>query len=290
MKTRFVVGAVAVLMAALMAPADVDAQITLGLKGGANFSDLSNVADEWQTARETSFVGGAYALFGFEVRIALATRPEDRAGDDALWDRAETELRAALESTGHAFEVLEGDGAFYGPKIDFRVRDALRREHQLGTVQLDYNLPERFDLKYVDTEDRERRPAMIHRAMLGSLERFLGILIEHCGGGFPVWLAPEQVRVLSITERTAERAREISRRLREAGFRAEADDRNEKVGAKIREAQLAKVPFMLVIGDREAEAGTVAVRTRLGGDEGAVPLEAFTARLAEESVPAPSSL
>jgi threonyl-tRNA synthetase len=218
-----------------------------------------------------------YALFDFEVSIALSTRPEDRAGDDALWDRAEQDLRSALESSGHAWTLQEGDGAFYGPKIDFRVRDALQREHQLGTIQLDYVLPERFGLKFVDSEDKEQRPVMIHRAMLGSLERFIGILIEHCGGAFPFWLAPEQVRVLSITDRTAPYARDVTDRLLAEGIRAQSDLRNEKIGAKIREAQLDKTPFMLVLGDREAESGQVAVRTRKEGDQGAIPLEEFIA-------------
>ncbi len=218
-----------------------------------------------------------YALFDFEVSIALSTRPEDRAGDDALWDRAEQDLRSALDASGHDWTLQEGDGAFYGPKIDFRVRDALQREHQLGTIQLDYVLPERFGLKFVDSADTEQRPVMIHRAMLGSLERFIGILIEHCGGAFPFWLAPEQVRVLSITDRTAPYARQVTERLLAAGIRAEADLRNEKIGAKIREAQLDKTPFMLILGDREAESETVAVRTRKEGDQGAVTMEEFIA-------------
>ena len=218
-----------------------------------------------------------YAQFGFEVRIALSTRPAQRAGSDEFWNRAETALEAALVASGHSFTVQPGDGAFYGPKIDFFVRDALRREHQLGTVQLDYVLPERFDLHYWDAADQEQRPVMIHRAMLGSLERFFGILVEHCGGAFPLWLAPEQVRVLSITERAAGYAQHVGERLRGAGLRAEADLRNEKIGAKIREAQIQKVPFMLVVGDREAAAGTVAVRSRKDGDRGSATLEEFLA-------------
>jgi threonyl-tRNA synthetase len=216
-----------------------------------------------------------YTLFGFEVAIILSTRPEDRAGDDATWDRAEANLREALEQANHAYEIAEGEGAFYGPKIDFLVRDALGRSHQLGTCQLDYNLPERFDLRYIDSDDKEHRPVMIHRAMLGSLERFIGLLIEHCAGGFPFWLAPEQVRVLSITERTAEYATGVRRRLEDIGLRVESDVRNEKIGAKIRLAQLEKIPVMLVVGDREAESGSVAVRLRHGGDQGAQPLDAF---------------
>jgi threonyl-tRNA synthetase len=215
-----------------------------------------------------------YELFGFEVSIVLSTRPENRAGEDALWDRSEEALHTALEQSGHSFRIAEGEGAFYGPKIDFIINDALQREHQLGTIQLDYVLPERFDLRYIDAEDREQRPAMIHRAMLGSLERFIGILIEHCAGAFPFWLAPEQIRVLSITERTAGYSEEVRRTLERGGLRVGTDVRNEKIGAKIRQAQLEKTPLMLVVGDREAEAGNVAVRLGRGGDRGAMTLEA----------------
>jgi len=214
-----------------------------------------------------------YDLFGFDASIVLSTRPEDRAGEDALWDHSEEALRSALEHGGRAFRVAEGDGAFYGPKIDFIIKDALEREHQLGTIQLDYVLPERFDLRFIDAEDQEQRPVMIHRAMLGSLERFIGILIEHCAGWFPFWLAPEQVRVLSITERTAAYAEQIRAKLAEKGLRAALDVRNEKIGAKIRQAQLEKTPLMLVLGDREAEAGSVAARLGRGGDQGAMKLE-----------------
>ncbi|MCP3979896.1 MAG: threonine--tRNA ligase [bacterium] len=228
-----------------------------------------------EVASVTKMILECYEMFGFEVKIMLSTRPEKRAGDDSLWDLAETALHEALESQGHEFELAEGDGAFYGPKIDFIVRDALRREHQLGTCQLDYGAPERFNLRYIDSNDQEQRPVMIHRAMLGSLERFLGILIEHCGGAFPFWLAPEQIRVLSITDRTAEYARNVEKQLKAEGLRAFSDIRNEKIGAKIREAQLEKVPVMLVLGDREADAGTVAVRYRKGGDQGARTLEAL---------------
>ena len=243
------------------------------------FCTPEQVADE--VAGVASMILDTYALFEFDVKVVLSTRPEKRAGDDALWEHAEQALRAALEARGDAYTVNEGDGAFYGPKIDFIVRDALRREHQLGTIQLDYVLPERFDLRYIDATDHEQRPVMIHRAMLGSFERFLGILIEHTGGAFPFWLAPEQVRVLSITERSAAFADEVVARLRPAGLRAKADLRNEKIGAKIREAQLDKVPVMLVVGDREAETGQVAVRLRRKGDQGAEPLDSFVKRARE---------
>lgn len=216
-----------------------------------------------------------YETFGFEVRVLLSTRPEDRAGDDGLWDRAEADLKQALEMAGHSYTIAEGEGAFYGPKVDFLVRDALKREHQLGTIQLDYVLPERFDLRYIDADDRECKPVMIHRAMLGSLERFIGILIEHCAGAFPFWLAPEQVRVLPIADRHVDYGRSVVDGLEAAGLRATVDARNEKIGAKIRQAQLEKLPYMLIVGDREAEDGTVAVRERLAGDRGAVGLEEF---------------
>ena len=219
-----------------------------------------------------------YDLCGFPgVKILLSLRPENRAGDDELWDRAEAALAAALRKTGRDYAVNPGEGAFYGPKIDFVVRDALGRDFQLGTIQLDYVQPERFDLTYIDADDRERRPVMIHRAMLGSIERFLGILIEHCAGAFPLWLAPEQVRVLSITERSATYAAAVRDRLKASGIRANVDVRNEKIGAKIREAEIGKVPYMLVVGDREAEARTVAVRARRRGDQGAVALDDFIA-------------
>ena len=217
-----------------------------------------------------------YTLCGFsKVQILLSTRPPDRAGTDEVWDRAEAALEFALKKTGHPYTISPGDGAFYGPKIDFIVQDALAREHQLGTIQLDYVLPERFDLSFIDAEDREHRPVMIHRAMLGSIERFLGIFIEQCAADFPLWLAPEQMRVLSITDRAVEYAEHVRERLAAAGFRACTDLRNEKIGAKIRQAELEKIPFMLVVGDREAKAGTVAVRAHKKGDQGAKTLDEF---------------
>jgi threonyl-tRNA synthetase len=222
-----------------------------------------------------------YELFGYQARIILSTRPAERAGDDTMWDRAEAALRAALTEYGYAFELGPGGGAFYGPKVDFMVRDALRREHQLGTVQLDYVLPERFDLRYVDAQDREQRPVMIHRAVLGSLERFIGLLIEHCAGAFPFWLAPEQVRLLPITDRTAAYAETLRGRLSAAGLRATADLRNEKINAKIRRAQVDQIPVMLVLGDREQAAEAVALRTRRGGDQGVISLAEFLERARE---------
>jgi len=252
---------------------------TFSQDDGHIFCTPEQIPDE--VGSTTRMILECYALFDFEVRIVLSTRPPDRAGDDALWDRAEQTLRDVLERQGRPFVVAEGEGAFYGPKIDFVVKDALKRDHQLGTIQLDYVQPERFELRYIDAEDREQRPVMIHRAMLGSLERFLGILVEHTGGAFPFWLAPEQVRVLSITERAVDWARSVAARAGERGLRAECDLRNEKIGAKIRDAQLAKVPVMLVVGDREAASGQVAVRLRKHGDRGAVTLDDFLDRAVE---------
>jgi threonyl-tRNA synthetase len=223
---------------------------------------------------------GIYRTFGFdEVLIELSTRPAKRLGADELWDRAEAALAAALDGQGIGYQVNAGDGAFYGPKVDFQVEDAIGRAWQLGTVQLDYQLPERFALEYVGADGATHRPVMIHRAMLGSLERFMGILIEHTAGAFPVWLAPVQVVVVPVSEKFLDYGRRVHDRLRAGGARAELDGRNEKVGYKIREAQVAKVPYMLVVGAREEENGEVAVRLRSGEDLGGMDLEAFAGRL-----------
>jgi len=218
----------------------------------------------------------SYGLFGLtDVRMRLGTRPENSIGSPELWHQAEEGLSGALTASGMSFGVEAGEGAFYGPKIDVMVNDALKREWQLGTVQLDFNNPERFDLNYVTASGENARPVMIHRAMLGSIERFMGILIEHCAGAFPFWLAPVQVRVLPITDRVSPRAEELVRILMDAGLRAEADLRSEKIGHKIREAQLEKIPFMLVLGDREAESGQISVRSRSRGDLGVSSVESF---------------
>jgi len=224
-----------------------------------------------------------YDTFAFtEMRVALSTRPEKRLGSDAIWDAAEGALAEALTEAGVPFKLNPGEGAFYGPKIEFQVLDALKRPWQLGTLQVDYMLPERFELTYTRPDGTEGRPVMLHRAILGSLERFFGILVEHCAGAFPTWLAPVQVAVLPITDRVHGHAEAVAARLKAAGFRVELDLRNEKVNAKIREHQLLKVPYMLVLGDREAEAGTVSVRHRSQGDLGVQPLEAFLTGLREE--------
>ncbi len=232
-----------------------------------------------------------HKAFAFDdVRVFLSTRPEPRMGDDAMWDRAEGALRAALEQNGFAYEINAGDGAFYGPKIDFLFRDALRRDWQLTTIQLDYALPERFDLAYVSAEGKEERPVMIHRALLGSLERFMAILVEHTAGALPLWLAPLQVKVLTLTERQEVYGREITDLLKSRGARVELDDRNEKLGYKIRQAQLEKIPYMLVVGDREAQDRVVAPRARSGEQLPPMSIEDFAARLAGESAePGPGS-
>ncbi len=225
-----------------------------------------------------------YDTFGFEPRLELSTRPEKRVGTEEMWDRAEALLERALVDKGLAFELNEGDGAFYGPKIDLHMTDSIGRSWQLGTVQLDYYMPERFDLHYTGADDADHRPVMIHRALMGSFERFIGILIEHYAGEFPLWLAPVQAIVLPIADRHVEAATRVLEALSDAGLRAELDDRTESVGRKIREAELRKIPFMLVIGDREAQSGGVAVREHRRGDTGAVPVSELVARLREESV------
>lgn len=224
--------------------------------------------------------------FGFEeVAAYLSTRPEKAVGEPERWEQATTSLRKALEAEGLSYDVDEGGGAFYGPKIDLKIKDAIGREWQLGTVQFDFNEPERFDMTYVGSDGKEHRPYMVHRALLGSIERFFGILIEHYAGAFPVWLAPEQVRVLPITDAQAARAEEIAAELRTSDIRVSTDLRSEKIGAKIRRAQTEKIPFMLVLGAREAEAGTVAVRTREHGDQGAMSLQEFH-KLLDEAIKA----
>ncbi|MDQ3556649.1 MAG: threonine--tRNA ligase [Gemmatimonadota bacterium] len=211
------------------------------------------------------FILEYYRTFGLTATVKFATRPEQRIGSDEMWDRAEDALRAALEATGMLYEVKEGDGAFYGPKIDFDVTDSIGRQWQLGTIQLDYAAPERFDLTYVGEDNQPHRPVVIHRAVSGSFERFIAILIEHFAGAFPVWLAPVQVAVIPISDEQAASARELTDQLRAAGIRAELDDRNETLNYRIREAETQKVPYMAVVGGREAEQGTVAVRARGAG-------------------------
>jgi threonyl-tRNA synthetase len=231
-------------------------------------------------------VSEVYRTFGFEeIRFDLSTRPPKRLGDDATWDRAEAALAAALTENGITYRVNAGDGAFYGPKIDFIVFDALRRAWQLATVQLDFMLPERFDLTYVTAQGSEERPVMIHRAVLGSIERFLGMLIEHCGGNFPLWLAPIQVKILTVTDGQEAYARQVNEQLLQAGIRAELDLRNEKLGYKVREAETQKVPYMVVIGDKEVSTATVTPRGRRGEKSPPLTVAEFITRLAAERVP-----
>jgi len=221
-----------------------------------------------------------YARFGFEdVRVELSTRPEKSIGTDEQWEQAEEALRGALESQGREYQLNPGDGAFYGPKIDFHVTDALGRSWQCGTCQVDFFMPERFDLTYVDADDEQRRPVMIHRALLGSMERFAGILIEHYAGRFPVWLAPVQAIVLPVSDKHVEYAARVAAELREAGVRVEVDERSESVGKKIRDAELGRYPYMLVVGDRELEAGAVSVRSHSDGELGAMPVADFADRV-----------
>ncbi|MBK9313300.1 MAG: threonine--tRNA ligase [Acidobacteria bacterium] len=226
-----------------------------------------------------------FKAFGFEYKAELSVRhPTDHEkylGSDEVWTLAETSLAEALVEYGLPFERMEDEAAFYGPKIDFKVVDAIKRTWQLSTIQVDFNLPNRFDLEYIGADNKPHQPIMVHRAILGSFERFFGILIEHYAGAFPVWLAPLQAIVLPISDRFNDRAGQVELELREAGFRVQADLRSEKIGAKIRDAQLKKIPFMLVIGEREAESGTVAVRDRVKGDTGALPVAEFTAHLRE---------
>jgi threonyl-tRNA synthetase len=223
-----------------------------------------------------------YDQFGFEPRLELSTRPEKRVGSEEMWDRAEQALQGALESRGLPYDLNEGDGAFYGPKIDIHMTDSIGRPWQLGTVQLDYYMPERFGLTYAGADNEEHRPAMIHRALMGSFERFIGILIEHYAGELPLWLAPVQAIVLPITDRNVPYARTSVSALQEGGIRAELDERSESVGKKIRAAELRKVPYMLIVGDREEQAGRVSVRRHREGDLGSVPLAELADRIEGE--------
>ena len=223
-----------------------------------------------------------YSTFGLNYTIELSTMPEDHIGTVEEWERNQDILKNAITDMGKEFVINEGDGAFYGPKLDFHLADSLGRTWQCGTIQLDSQLPERFELEYTGADGEKHRPVMIHRVVLGSIERFIGVITEHFAGAFPAWLSPVQVSILPITDRTAQYADEVKALLEKAGFRVEVDHRNEKIGKKIREAQLKKVPYMLVLGDKEAEAATVAVRNRAGGDQGAMPLDEFINILREE--------
>src|SRR5690242_18131061 len=228
---------------------------------------------EEEVIRCLEFGFAIYDRFGFVPRLELSTRPEKRIGEESMWDRAETALQNALNHRGLEYDLNEGDGAFYGPKIDLHMTDAIGRSWQLGTVQLDYVMPERFGITYTGADNAEHRPVMIHRALLGSFERFIGILTEHYAGEFPVWLAPIQAIALPIADRHNDAAGHVVAKLRDAGLRAELDDRTESVGRKIREAELRKIPFMLVVGDREAESGAAALRRHKEGDLGTLAVD-----------------
>jgi threonyl-tRNA synthetase len=224
-----------------------------------------------------------YTTFGFEdIQIKIALRPESRLGDDATWDKAEGALRSALASCGVEWQELPGEGAFYGPKIEYHLKDAIGRTWQLGTMQVDFMMPGRLGAEYVDENSQKKHPVMLHRAIVGSMERFIGILIEHHAGVFPAWLAPIQVVVANITDAQADYVQDVRKTLAAQGFRVEADLRNEKIGYKIREHTLQRVPYLLVVGDREKENGAVAVRTRSGEDLGSMPVDAFIQHLRAE--------
>ncbi len=244
------------------------------------FCTEEQIQDEVAGVLEFAFA--TYGVFGIDVRLELSTRPEERIGSDELWDRSESALMRALEAQGLEYDLNEGDGAFYGPKIDMHMTDSLGRSWQLGTCQLDYNFPERFGLSYTGADNAEHRPVMIHRALMGSYERFIGILLEHFSGELPVWLCPVQAIVLPIADRHLEYAGSVRERIAASGLRAELDDRGESVGRKIREAELRKIPYMLVVGDREQSDGEVAVREHRRGDIGTLAVEAFIERLNEQ--------
>ena len=223
-----------------------------------------------------------YSTFGLKYEIELSTMPEDHIGTVEEWEENQNILKDAITDMGKTYVVNEGDGAFYGPKLDFHIEDCLGRTWQCGTIQLDSQLPERFELEYIGSDGAPHRPVMIHRVVFGSIERFIGVITEHFAGAFPMWLAPVQVKVLPITDRTRNYAAGVLETLNATGLRAELDDRSEKIGYKIREAQLQKIPYMLVVGDKESEDGTVAVRDRRDGSNETMTLDAFLAKIGEE--------
>ena len=223
-----------------------------------------------------------YSLFGFKYHIELSTMPEDHMGDERVWEEATNTLRAAMEEKGRRYEINEGDGAFYGPKLDFHLEDSLGRTWQCGTIQLDFQMPERFELEYTGADGEKHRPVMIHRVAFGSIERFIGILIEHFAGAFPLWLSPVQAVVMPVSEKYADYAEKVTAELDAAGLRVKSDLRPEKIGYKIREAQLQKIPYMLIVGEKEVAADTVSVRSRSRGDLGAMAVGQFISDAKEE--------
>ncbi len=237
---------------------------------------------ESEIVRLMKLINYVYGIFGFDYHVELSTRPEDSMGSDEQWELATNALRHALESQNMPYEVNEGDGAFYGPKIDFHLKDCIGRTWQCGTIQLDFQMPERFDLTYIGQDGEKHRPVMLHRVIFGSIERFIGIITEHYAGAFPTWLAPVQVAILPIADSHVEYAKQVQEQLEKLGIRTELDDRQEKIGYKIREAQLQKVPYMLVLGEKEIEAKTVGVRSREDGDIGAMSLQEFVEKVQKE--------
>ena len=227
-------------------------------------------------------INQVYSLFGFKYHVELSTRPEDSMGSDEDWELATNSLQGALDDLGLDYVINEGDGAFYGPKIDFHLVDAIGRTWQCGTIQLDFQLPLRFNCEYIGADGEKHRPIMIHRVAFGSIERFIGILIEHFAGAFPTWLSPVQVKVLPISDKYMEYGEKVKAALEAANIRTEIDTRAEKIGYKIREARLQKIPYMLVVGAKEEEENTVSVRSRFAGDEGAKSLDDFIAAITEE--------
>ena len=239
---------------------------------------------EEEIAGVIKLVNEVYSLFGFDYTIELSTRPDDSMGSDEQWEMAENALKKVLADLNLPYELNEGDGAFYGPKIDFHIKDCLGRSWQCGTIQLDFQMPERFDLTYIGEDGEKHRPVMLHRVIFGSIERFIGNLIEQYAGAFPVWISPVQVKILPITDNEHEYAGKLRQKFEEVGIRVEVDSRNEKTGYKIREAQLEKVPYMLVVGPKEVEANSVSVRSRENGDEGSMEVEKFQERILEEII------
>ncbi len=229
-----------------------------------------------------NMIDSFYKVFGFKYHVELSTRPEDSMGSDEQWDLAINSLKDALDTKGMEYKVNEGDGAFYGPKIDFHLEDSIGRTWQCGTIQLDFQMPERFDLTYVGPDGERHRPVMIHRVVFGSIERFIAILTEHYAGAFPTWLSPVQVKILPLIDKHVEYALKVQKELEDKGIRVEVDARNEKIGYKIREARLEKVPYMLIIGDKELENNAVAVRSRKDGDIGAILVSEFIDKILKE--------
>jgi threonyl-tRNA synthetase len=248
------------------------------------FCTAEQVEDEFRATLDlVKFVLQSVGLDDYRVQLSLRDPNSDKyVGSEENWQRAEASLRKVLSESGLSFNEVEGEAAFYGPKADFMVRDCLGREWQLGTVQLDFNLPERFQLEYIGADNQAHRPVMIHRAPFGSMERFTGMLIEHFAGAFPLWLAPEQIRVMSISDKFEDYAKQVEARFRAAGFRVTSDPRGTKINAKVRDAQVELIPYMLVVGGRDVEHGTVSVRDRIDGDLGAMPIEEALTKLQQE--------